>query len=188
MCFRPERCTVIRLSGRLQQQQTSYSLQGHTIEKLDRGKYLGLTINKDLIWKNHINQTIGKASKTTCFLRRNLGRCTPATKATAHSTLVRPTLEYASRVWVPHHITTIRDIEQDIGQVQRRAARFVYSCYQDNSAVCVLSYWTNFNGNHCSADDHGLKRNRVLCYKTSQLIAIDPAKYYTSRDSRTMQR
>jgi hypothetical protein len=63
---------------------------------VDSGKYLGVTINKDLTWTKHINQTIGKASKTLGFLRRNLGRCTTKTKATAYTTLVRPVLEYAS--------------------------------------------------------------------------------------------
>jgi hypothetical protein len=43
---------------------------------VDSGKYLGVSINKDLTWKKHINQTIGKASKTLGFLRRSLGRCT----------------------------------------------------------------------------------------------------------------
>ena len=99
---------------------------------VDSGKYLGVTINKDLTWTKHINQTIGKASKTLGFLRRNLGRCTTKTKATAYTTLVRPVLEYASPVWDPHQITTTRDIEQ----VQRRAARFAYNCYQDNSPGC----------------------------------------------------
>jgi hypothetical protein len=54
------------------------------------------------------------------------------TKATVYTTLVRPDLEYASPVWDPHQITTTRDIEQ----VQRRAARFAYNCYQDNSPGC----------------------------------------------------
>jgi hypothetical protein len=47
----------------------------------------------------------------------------------------RPVLEYASPVWDPHQITTTRDIEQ----VQRRAARFAYNCYQDNSTGCVTN-------------------------------------------------
>jgi hypothetical protein len=52
-----------------------------------------------------------KASKTLGFLRRNLGRCTTKTKATAYTTLVRPVLEYASPVWDSHQITTTRDID-----------------------------------------------------------------------------
>jgi hypothetical protein len=56
--------------------QTSYTLHEHTLDVVDSGKYLGVTINKDLTWTKHLNQTIGKASKTLGFLRRNLQRCT----------------------------------------------------------------------------------------------------------------
>lgn len=77
-------------------------------------------------------------------------------------------LEYASPVCDPHHITITRDIEQ----VQRRAARFVYSCYQGNSPGCVTKLRDQL-------------QFELLCYKTqNQLIDIDPGKYYTSGDSR----
>jgi hypothetical protein len=89
MCFHPEKCIVIRVPGKRQFHQTSYTLHGHTLDVVDSGKYLGVTVNKDLTWTKHINQTIGKASKTLGFLRRNLGRCTTKTKATAYTTLVR---------------------------------------------------------------------------------------------------
>jgi hypothetical protein len=42
-------------------------LHGHTLDVVDSEKYLGFTINKDLTWTKHINQTIGKASKTLGF-------------------------------------------------------------------------------------------------------------------------
>ena len=127
-----KKCIVIGVPGKRQFHQTSYTLHGHILDVVDSGKYPAVTINKDLTWTKHINQTTGKASKTIGFLRRNLGRCTTKSKATAYTTLVRPDLEYASPVWDPHQITTTRDIEQ----VQRRAARFAYNCYQDNSPGC----------------------------------------------------
>jgi hypothetical protein len=68
MCFHPDKCIVIRVPGKRQFHQTSYTLHGHTLDVVDSGKYLGVTINKDLTWTKHINQTIGKASKTLGFL------------------------------------------------------------------------------------------------------------------------
>ena len=50
MCFHPEKCIVIRVPGKRQFHQTSYTLHGHTLDVVDSGKYLGVTINKDLTW------------------------------------------------------------------------------------------------------------------------------------------
>jgi hypothetical protein len=127
-----------------------------------------------------MNQTIGKASKTLGFLRRNLGRCTTKTKATAYTTLVRPVLEYASPVWDPHQITTTRDIEQ----VQRRAARFAYNCYQDHSPGCVTNLLNSLQWEFLQK--RRWKQSLIICYMIHhQLIAIKPADYYTAGDSRT---
>jgi hypothetical protein len=38
--------------------------KSYTLDVVDSGKYPGVTINKDLTWTKHINQTIGKAFKT----------------------------------------------------------------------------------------------------------------------------
>jgi hypothetical protein len=69
---------------------------------------------------------------------------------------------FSSPVWGPPQITTTRDIEQ----IQRRAARIAYNCYQDNSAGCVtnllrdrrspllcnswLVQWQSADGGSCS--------------------------------------
>ena len=150
ICFHPEKCTVISVSERRQlHHQTSQALHGHTLEEIGCGKYLGLNINKDLTRWKHINKNISKAFKTRGFLRRNIGRCTPATKSTACTTLVRPSLECAVPVWNPHQITTIRGIDQ----VQRRAARIAATAIGKTVLDVFRSYWTNFSRNLCSTDD-----------------------------------
>ena len=47
MCIHPEKCIVIRVPGKRQFHQTSYTLHGHTLDVVDSGKYLGVTFNKD---------------------------------------------------------------------------------------------------------------------------------------------
>ena len=45
--------------------------------------------------------------------------------------LIRPTLEYASTIWDPHHSTQVKQLEM----IQRRAARFVVGDYRYTSSV-----------------------------------------------------
>ena len=53
----------------------------------------------------------------------------------AYTTIVRPHLEFASAAWDPYTKTNIMQIEA----VQRRAARFVYNCYDRyNTSVSGL--------------------------------------------------
>ena len=63
--------------------------------------YLGLNIHKSLSWDNHIDKITKKANSTLAFLGRNVSRCPTTIKAQCYTTLVRPTLEYASSIWSP---------------------------------------------------------------------------------------
>ena len=160
--------------------QTTYTLHGHQLEVVDRGKYLGIIINQDLQWTCHIYNAIGKATRSLGFLRRNLGRCKPTIKSTAYCTLIRPSIEYASSVRDLHQTTVIRDLKQ----VQRRAARFVFNQCTDTSPGCVTNPLDRLE---CDSLQHRRTKHRlVLCYKVrNHLVDIDPAKYFTPGDSRT---
>ena len=150
------------------------------LREVDRGKYLGITINQDLQWTCHIYNTIGNATRSLGFLRRNLGRCKPTVKSTAYCTLIRPSIEYASSVWDPHQTTVIRDLEQ----VQHRAARFVFNQYTNTSPGCVTNLLDRLEWD--SLQHRRTKHRLVLCYKVrNHLVDIDPAKYFTPGDSRT---
>ena len=91
---------------------------GHTFESVPGSKYLGVHVNKDLSWNNHIQQTSAKASRSVGFLRRNLRGCPQDVKAKAYTTLVRPVLEYASTVWDLYTLQQIYALER----VQQQAA------------------------------------------------------------------
>ena len=101
---------------------------------LKSAKYLGVTMQEDLIWDLHIDNICNKANQTLGFLRRNLRIGTTHLKETAYKTFVRPILEYASVVWDPYTATNISKIEA----VQRRAARFVCNRYHRTASVSVM--------------------------------------------------
>ncbi|KAL8591597.1 hypothetical protein ACOMHN_030483 [Nucella lapillus] len=74
-----------------------------------------------------------KGNRTVGFLRRNLKDCTTEVRKATYTTMVRPTLEYASTVWDPH---TRQDIDL-LEKVKKRAARFACNCYFERAPGTV---------------------------------------------------
>ena len=88
MMSHPEKCTTIHISKKRNPIHTGYKLHGHTLESVPGSKYLGVHVNKDLSWNDHIQQTSAKASRSVGFLWRNLRGCPQDVKAQAYTTLV----------------------------------------------------------------------------------------------------
>ena len=84
-------------------------------------QYLGVTIQNNLKWNDHINNIASSATKQLNFLKRNLKVTSSKFKERAYQSLVRPKLEYNCCTWDPHHQCQIHQLEM----VQRRAARCV---------------------------------------------------------------
>jgi hypothetical protein len=55
-------------------------------------------------------------------------------KSAAYTSMVRPTMEYASSVWDPTNRKKIGNFEK----VQKRAARFFFNNYTDRTHGCVI--------------------------------------------------
>ena len=130
MSFNPDKCEVLRITNK-QKIINSNSIHGTTLQTVDEAKYLGVTIQKDLNWRPHVNNICKKANSTHGFLQRNLGKCPSAVKEQAYKTYVRPTLEFASTVWEPHQQELVSQLEM----VQRRAAPFVKSDFDKKHSV-----------------------------------------------------
>ena len=60
------------------------------------------------------------------FVTRTLYQCDPEVKATAYSTIVRPTIEYTTVAWDLHQQYLINSIEM----IQGRTARWVKQEYK----------------------------------------------------------
>lgn len=112
----------------------NYTLGTFTLAAVDSLKYLGVTISKNLSWKEHVKNICSTAEMKLWFLRRKLKLASKDAKLTAYLYLVRPTLEYASIVWDPYETGLINMIER----VQRRAARFILSRYSQTDSVTEM--------------------------------------------------
>ena len=125
MFFNPTKCEFLRVTNKKNIINFQYFIQNISIQEVQQAKYLGVTINNKLSWSDHIEIISNKANSVIGFLCCNFSQCPAKTKSTLNLSLVRPILEYATRVWAPYHHTDFYRLQA----VQRRAARFVMNCY-----------------------------------------------------------
>ena len=143
-------------------------------------KYLGVTISNDLRWVNHISNITAKPNRTIGFLRRNIHACPKEVKETAYTTLVRPSIEYASAVWDPFNKKQISQLDY----VQRRVARFVSNNFQDREPGAVTSIISNLKWE--SLEQRREKARSVLMYKiVHNFVEIHAEHLIIPADSRT---
>ena len=177
MKFHSEKCQVIRIiTNKRDEIQTTYSLRGQTLEVVDSGKYLGVT--DDLSWHKHVDTVTAKASRTLGFLRRNLGECTKEVKRAAYTSLVRPTLEYASPSWDP---TSTEDTNK-LEKVQRQAARFVHGNFSERNPGCVTRMVNNLGWETLESRR---KKDRLTTLFKIQHGLVDIRTLVTSCDPKT---
>ena len=133
MKFHPDKCQCLRFTRKRKHKRKppAYKLHNHQISNVQEATYLGVTLQHDLSWDQHIKKIVTKANKSLGFLRRNLKVKSKKQKQTAYLSIVRPCLEYSSSVWDPNTQENIKKIEA----VQRRAARWVSSRYRQSSSV-----------------------------------------------------
>ena len=168
------------VSNKRQPRKTGYTLHEHTLEEVDSAKYLGVTIHHKLRWNEHISNIRTKANRTLGFIKRNLNGCKPQIKSMAYQTMVRPTLEYASTVWDPHHQVHIRALEG----IQRRAARFVTNNYRDRTPGCMTTMVQELNWE--TLQQRRKTSRLVMMFKICHgLVDIERSTYLTPGDSRT---
>ena len=129
--FHPAKCSTLSATRCRQKFEPSCQLHGQQLENIPTIKYLGVVIQENLKWSNHITSITNKVNKTLGFVRRNLKVGNKRAKETAYKALIRPKFEYAASVWDPHTQADIKTLEK----VQRRATRWVTSRYRQTSCV-----------------------------------------------------
>ena len=92
-----------------------YTLCGQVLESVTNNPYLGVIFTDDLSFSMRIRQVCAKASRTLCFLRRNLRNCPQKLQELAYTSMYRSVLEYASPVWDPY-------LQHDIDSLERIGA------------------------------------------------------------------
>ena len=134
MSFNASKCEFLQITRKTKPLTHTYTVDGQNIAETSKHKYLGVTINKHLDWKDHVQNITSSARSTLGVLRRNLSSCPREVKERAYQALVRPKLEYSSAAWSPHVTGQINSLES----VQRQAARFVTNNYERTASVTEM--------------------------------------------------
>jgi len=120
--FHPDKCHVLTL-GKLANIKHAhpYSLAGNQLEHVFEEKDLGVLVDAELMFEEHIAKLVNKANSTLGIIRRGFDNLTPKTITTLYSAFVRPHLEYAQSVWSPKLRKHVNMLEG----VQRRASKLI---------------------------------------------------------------
>ena len=178
MEFHPQKCQLLRVTNKQNPINHSYDIHGHTLDKVEAAKYLGVTIDRQLNWNTHIASITKKANSTRAFLQRNLGRCPTKIKAICYETMVRPLMEYSSSVWDPWTAANIQQLEA----VQRRSARFAFSDYSRLSSVTNMMKQLGWP----SLAERRARNKATMLYRiVNHQVAIDPSSLTSTATENT---
>ena len=105
MNFNVLKCFVMTVSNKRKTTEYDYHLNGNILTKKESIKYLGVTIDNKLTFKQHIEQKCHSATNILNMLRRNLYFAPISVKTKAYMSCVRPIVEYAASC-CPRHRTS----------------------------------------------------------------------------------
>ena len=120
--FHPDKCHVLTI-GKLTNIRHAhpYVLSGNQLEHVFTEKDLGILIDAELSFEEHISKQVNKANSILGVIKRSFQNLSPQIFLTLYGTFVRPHLEYAQSVWSPKLRKHVNLLEG----VQRRATRLV---------------------------------------------------------------
>ena len=128
-------------------------LDGHSIERVNSYKCLGVHVDEILSWEAHISEVIGKVAKILAALRRLRPICHQSTLLTIYKSLVLPHLDYCSAVWG----CIGNGLSQKLEKLQNRAARIITGSSWDARSAPIL---------------HALKWNSLADRRAKQLKSL----------------
>ena len=120
--FNIKKCHVLSMGkfGNIQHTHR-YCLGQEELEHVFEEKDLGVIIDMNLSFQEHISTKINKANSIMGLIRRTFCYLDAELFKKLYTTFVRPHLEYAQSVWSPHLRTQIKQLEN----VQIRATKLV---------------------------------------------------------------
>ncbi len=124
--FNVNKCKIISINNTNPLLLHNYTLSNTPLERVNTINDLGLLINSNLTWENHLDSKISKADQMIGLIKRTVGyRCPLKTKLTLYNTLVKTSLSYGSVIWAYGTKKHLKSVEA----VQRRATKYITNDY-----------------------------------------------------------
>ena len=132
-------------------------LDGNVIKQVDEAKSLGLIIDKNLSWSNHIDMKCKKISSAIGALKRIRHFISMQTAIEIYNAIIQPHFDYCSPVWDEFNAT----LREKMQKLQNRAARVITKSSYDASSSILLEklHWDNLSLRR-------KKHKSILMYKT----------------------
>jgi hypothetical protein len=150
-----EKCSTMLIKGNntCESNEISIHLGSEKLENVHSMKYLGITIDDDLKWRNHLANISKKVNVNNARIRRTYNVLPQSIRLKVHNTISVPIIDYASTVW--------GDFSQGILNYMNRLEH-----------MCARSITGNFN----FIDVRGFD----LMQKLQMSYFINRLNYYTS--------
>ena len=132
-------------------------LDGHSIERVNSYRCLGVQVDETLSWEAHIFEVVGKVAQVLAALRRLRQICPQSTLVTIYKSLILPHFDYCSAVWG----CIGNGLSQKLEKLQNRAARIITGSSWDARSAPIL-HALKWN----SLADGGAKQLKSLMFKT----------------------
>ena len=178
MSFNANKCYILPINKSPNTLQPFFYQLNNTILKYVQSyPYLGVAIQHDLKYGEHVTKIVSKASKVLGLCQRNLKHCPQRLKELAYSSLVRSTLDNCASIWDPYLAADKRKLET----IQRRAARFVTRDYHRTTSVAGLLSRLEWR----TLEERRRRARLTLLFKIkNNLVDIDANQYLTPADPR----
>lgn len=119
--FNADKCSVMHLGK--QETPTEYTMNNSILKKTTVEKDLGVHIDNELKFHNHVAKAVLKANRILGMIKNTFSNIDETTLPMLYKALVRPHLEYGNVIWNPR----FKLDEQAVEKVQRRATKLVPS-------------------------------------------------------------
>ena len=106
---------------RLEDNQLHVNINDINMEQVKKVKYLGVTIDENLTWNDHISMLCKNLGFKVSTLSRIKNMVTPEMLKTVYNSIIQPTIDYAITVWGNTSAENLSKIQR----LQNKAARII---------------------------------------------------------------